>query len=184
MERIAPIKPPYPPNLQAAFEATAGGRPPRIYRVAANSETTFNALFGSGLISPLGLFATPNQPQKLRELVILRTCFRMRAGYEWGLHIALLAKSSGLTDTQNQATAKAEVDANLWTAEEQALIALVDSITTGQGVSDALYATLMKHFSAAMMIEWVQLISFYQGVGNLCALSQVEYDPYSPKMPA
>src|SRR5881409_4272144 len=136
--RIEPISPPYPAELQAAFDRimppcvpplllfTTLARVPRIYdRFRAAS------LLDRGPVS-----------LRHREIVIDRTCARCGCAYEWGVHVAFFAQRVALTPEQVRSTLRGDAADPTWSAEERLLIRLVDELHDSASLSDALWATL------------------------------------------
>ena len=49
--RIAPMEPPYPPEMQAAFDRVMAGKPPlTLFRIVARNPRVLSRLFGGGLL--------------------------------------------------------------------------------------------------------------------------------------
>src|SRR5215472_9684758 len=99
MPRIAPLEPPYPPEIAAQFDRIMRGAPPLVlFRVMAGHTRAWEKFRAGGLLDrgPLGL--------KEREIVIDRTCALNRCEYEWGVHVAVFAAAAHLTDEQVRAT--------------------------------------------------------------------------------
>src|SRR5882724_258699 len=123
MSRIAPLEPPYAPEIQAQFDRIMKGAPPLVlFRVMAGNARAWEKFRGGSLLDrgPLSL--------REREIVIDRTCARTGCEYEWGVHIVAFAEAARLTDEQVRATVLGDADASCWSAAEQALIATVDAL--------------------------------------------------------
>ena len=95
--RIAPVEPPYEPAtaemLAKWMPRDSDLEPLRLFRTLAVHETLFArmrplgaGILGHGLLEP-----------RVRELMILRTCARCGAEYEWGVHATVFADAVGLT---------------------------------------------------------------------------------------
>ena len=93
MSRIAPLNPPYAPEIQAAFDAIMPpGVPPLVlFRTLAVNERIYQRFRAGGLLDR-GLLTL-----RQREIVIDRTCAVNRCEYEWGVHIAVFAAKAKLT---------------------------------------------------------------------------------------
>ncbi|NGX95376.1 MAG: carboxymuconolactone decarboxylase family protein, partial [Candidatus Afipia apatlaquensis] len=80
MSRIAPLEPPYAPEIQSQFDAIMPpGVPPLVlFRTVATSERAYRKFRNASLLDrgPLTL--------REREIVIDRTCALTRCEYEWG----------------------------------------------------------------------------------------------------
>src|SRR5438445_12908479 len=133
MTRITPAEPPYEPAIAAELERIMPpGMPPlTLFRTMAKSPRIFAKMFAGGLLDkgPLG----PRQ----REIVIDRTTARLGCEYEWGVHVAIFAKRVGLDAGQIAATVNYPADADCWSRQEQALLALVDDLVDRHTIAAA-----------------------------------------------
>jgi alkylhydroperoxidase family enzyme len=123
MSRIAPLEPPYAPEIQAQFDRIMRGAPPlMLFRVMASNARAWEKFRAGSLLDrgPLSL--------REREIVIDRTCALTQCEYEWGVHVATFAQAAGLTEAQIRATVCEGADAPCWSPAEQALIAAVDAL--------------------------------------------------------
>src|SRR5258707_15222496 len=97
--RIAPLQPPYPPEIQAQFDRVMRGAPPLVlFRVMAGHPRAWEKFRAGSLLDrgPLTL--------REREIVIDRTCARNACEYEWGVQGATFAEAAPLTGEQVRAT--------------------------------------------------------------------------------
>src|SRR5579859_5348907 len=118
MSRIAPLEPPYAPEIQDQFDRIMRGAPPlMLFRVIASNRRAWEKFRAGSLLDrgPLSL--------REREIVIDRTCALMGCEYEWGVHIATFAQAADLTEAAIRATVLGGADAPCWSPSEQALIA-------------------------------------------------------------
>src|SRR5579871_361545 len=118
MSRIAPLEPPYAPEIQGQFDRIMRGAPPlTLFRVIASSPRAWEKFCAAGLLDrgPLSL--------RQREIVIDRTCALNGCEYEWGVHVATFAEAAKLTGIEIRATVREGADAACWTVAEQAMIA-------------------------------------------------------------
>ena len=86
MSRIAPLEPPYAPEIQQQFDRIMQGAPPLVlFRVIAGSARAWEKFRAGSLLDrgPLSL--------REREIVIDRTCALTGCEYEWGVHISTFA---------------------------------------------------------------------------------------------
>src|SRR4030088_2453805 len=117
MSRIAPLDPPYAPEIQEQFDRIMRGAPPlALFRVIAGNARAWEKFRAGSLLDrgPLTLHE--------REIVIDRTCALPGCQYEWGVHIAAFAAAAHLTEEQVRATVLDGADAPCWSESEQALI--------------------------------------------------------------
>ena len=162
MSRIAPLQPPYPPDIQAQFDRIMRGAPPlMLFRVVAGNARAWEKFRAGSLLDkgPLSL--------REREIVIDRTCARTGCEYEWGVHVAIFAAAAGLTDEQIRATVLSKADAPCWSAAEQALIAAVDALHAHATLDDAEFKALSAHYDEAQILEIILLCGFYRTVSYL-----------------
>src|SRR5882762_9289945 len=162
MSRIAPLEPPYAPDIGEQFDRIMRGAPPlMLFRVVAGHARAWDKFRAGGLLDrgPLSL--------REREIVIDRTCARTGCEYEWGVHIAAFAEAARLTDEQVRATVLGDSDASCWSAAEQALIATVDALHERATLSEAEFKALSAHYDDAKILEIIQLCGFYRTVSYL-----------------
>jgi alkylhydroperoxidase family enzyme len=162
MSRIAPLEPPYAPEIQAQFDRIMRGAPPlTLFRVVAGNARAWDKFRAGGLLDggPLSL--------REREIVIDRTCALTKCEYEWGVHVAIFAKAAKLTDEQIRATVLESADAPCWSASEQALLAAVDALHHRARLSDDEFKTLSTHYDDPKIFEMILLCGFYRTVSYL-----------------
>jgi alkylhydroperoxidase family enzyme len=162
MSRIAPLRPPYTPDIQAQFDRIMRGAPPlMLFRVMAGHARAWEKFRAGSLLDPGPLSL------REREIVIDRTCARTGCEYEWGVHVAIFAKVVGLTDEQVRATVVGKADAPCWPAAEQALIAAVDALHERATLSGDEFKALSAHYDDAKTFEIILLCGFYRTVSYL-----------------
>src|SRR6476646_4011795 len=130
--RIAPLQPPYTPEIQAQFDRIMRGAPPlMLFRVMAGHDRAWEKFRGASLLDrgPLSL--------REREIVIDRTCARTGCEYEWGVHVTTFAVAAHLTEEQVRATVRGAATEACWSEAEQALIAAVDALHDRATLSEA-----------------------------------------------
>src|SRR3954464_12765840 len=123
MSRIAPLEPPYAPDIQAQFDRIMHGAPPlMLFRVVAGNARAWDKFRTGSLLDggPLTL--------REREIVIDRTCALTKCEYEWGVHVPIFAKAAGPPEEKTGATVRGAADAPCWPAAEQALLAAADGL--------------------------------------------------------
>ena len=162
MPRIAPLDPPYAPELQQQFDRIMQGAPPLLlFRAIASSPRAWQKFTAGSLLDrgPLSL--------REREIVIDRTCALTGCEYEWGVHVTTFAGPARLTDEQIRATVLEGPDAPCWSPGERALIAAVDALHHRATLSDAEFAALRAHYDDAKILEIVLLCGFYHTVSYI-----------------
>ena len=162
MSRIAPLEPPYAPEIQGQFDRIMKGAPPLIlFRTIARSARAWEKFSAGGLLDrgPLTL--------REREIVIDRTCALTGCEYEWGVHVATFAVPARLTDEEVRATVLGNADAPCWSPGERAMIAAVDALHARATLSDTEFAALSTHYDEAKILEIMLLCGFYRTVSYL-----------------
>jgi alkylhydroperoxidase family enzyme len=182
MSRIAPLEPPYDPEIQAHFDRIMRGAPPlMLFRVIAGNARAWEKFRAAGLLDrgPLSL--------REREIVIDRTCALTGCEYEWGVHVATFAAAAHLTDDQVRATVLGGADASCWSEREQVLIATVDALHARATLSNAEFKAMSAHYNDAKIFEIILLCGFYRTVSyfaNGLALPLEERAARFPEMAA
>jgi alkylhydroperoxidase family enzyme len=162
MSRIAPLEPPYAPEIQGQFDRIMRGAPPlTLFRVIAGNARAWEKFRAGSLLDrgPLSL--------REREIVIDRTCALTRCEYEWGVHVATFAEAAGLTGEQVRATVLGGADAPCWSPAEQALLAAVDALHARATLGDDEFKALSAHYDDAKIFEIILLCGFYRTVSYL-----------------
>ena len=162
MSRIAPLQPPYAPELQEHFDRIMRGAPPLLlFRTIAGSARAWEKFRAGSLLDrgPLTM--------REREIVIDRTCALTGCEYEWGVHITAFAQAAHLTDEQVHATVSGTADAPCWSPAEQAMIAAVDALHRRATLTDAEFAALRAHYDDAKIFEIMLLCGFYHTVSYI-----------------
>jgi alkylhydroperoxidase family enzyme len=162
MSRIAPLQPPYAPEIQEQFDRIMRGAPPlTLFRVMAGNPRAWDKFRAGSLLDrgPLSL--------REREIVIDRTCARTKCEYEWGVHVTAFAEAAHLTEEQVRATVLGKADAPCWSAAEQALIAAVDALHDRATLDEAEFKALSAHYDNAKVFEIILLCGFYRTVSYL-----------------
>jgi len=116
-----------------------------------------------------------------RELVILRTGHRCRAGYEWGQHVPI-GKASGLTDDEIARIAEGP-DARGWSDLDRALLRAADEVHDDQFVSDETWAALAAHNDTQQLMDLVFAIGQYTLVSMALNTFGVQLEPGAPGLP-
>ncbi len=179
--RIRPLEPPYDP---ATADMLAKWMPPgtdveplRLFRTLAVHESLFARMRPLGA----GILGHGRLEPRIRELMILRTCARCGAEYEWGVHATFFADTAGLTPAEVQATAAGNAD---WSERDHAVIRAADDLHDSAGVSDATYAALERHFTAPEILELTITAGWYHTISFVINAAGVEREPWAARFPA
>lgn len=177
MARIAPLNPPYAPEVQAVFDKVmpAGIDPLVLFRTVAVNGRVYQRFNAGGLLDR-GLLTL-----RQREIVIDRTCALNRCEYEWGVHIALFAAKVRFTPRQIEATVQ-NGEAG-WAADELLLLEVCEELDGTRTISDVLWRRLTEHFTAEQILEIIALIGFYRTVSLYCNALALPLEPFAARFP-
>ncbi len=175
--RIAPIDPPYRPEVQKLFDLVMppGTEPLALFRTLARSDRIFPRFMRAGVLDRGPV------PIRARELVIHRTTARCRSEYEWGVHAAAFARPLGLGDDWLRATVHATWDDPVWTREQSALVRMCDELHDAADVSDACWAALGEHFDDPQRLELVYTAGMYHAVSFLTNALRLPLEPFGER---
>jgi 4-carboxymuconolactone decarboxylase len=125
------------PFLDNGGGKVGSGRVLNIFRTLAHAPKALTAFLGWGsyILSRRNALS-----ERDRELVILRTGYNCRSGYEWTQH-KRIGLDSGLTEAEIKRI-KAGPDANGWSEIDRAMLRATDDLTSNHFVSDASWAAL------------------------------------------
>jgi len=178
VSRIAPLQPPYDPDIQTQFDTIMRGAPPlMLFRVIAGHPRAWSKFRAAGLLDrgPLSL--------REREIVIDRTCALTGCEYEWGVHVATFADAAQLTDEEIEATVAADASASCWSPAEQALIASVDALHHRATLSGEEFVALSSHYDDAKIFEIILLCGFYRTVSYIANGLALPLEPNAARFP-
>jgi 4-carboxymuconolactone decarboxylase len=113
-------------------------------------------------------------PAREREIVILRTGFLCKSGYEWTQHKAIGLRD-GLTEVEIEAI-KAGASDPSWSAADAALITAADELHADQFISNATWEALNAHFSAKQCMDVVYTTGQYTQVSMILNSFGVQLD--------
>jgi alkylhydroperoxidase family enzyme len=167
------------PELAPVFDVfrEAGRDVPLLYRTLGNAPRMLNAW--TGMAWPLRNDA--ESPRGLRELQIMRVAQLTTAAFEWLSHWDMAIKFGVTVEQLEQLAGWRE--SPLFSAEERAVLALTDELTTGLEVSDGTWADLAERFPAGQLVELVLTVSFYACVSRaLHALQLNRVDESDPRL--
>jgi alkylhydroperoxidase family enzyme len=176
--RIAPLDPPYPADVQAAFDVAMRGAPPlTLFRVVARNPRVLARMMAGGLLDKGSI------SMRRRELMILRTTARCGAEYEWGVHVAAFAAKCAWTPEQLRASVRGTSGDPAWDAAERLIVRLADALHDANDVDDALWTDLQAAFADDQLVELVMLAGFYHSVSFTLRAFRVPLEPHAPRFP-
>lgn len=172
-QRITPVEPPYGEQLQRAFDAIMppGVPPLAIFRTVGRNPRVLSRMVAGGLLDK-GAIAIAQ-----RELVILRSCARCGAEYEWNVHVMGFAAKAGFSDAQIADTKELCCDRAIWSEEQLTLIDMVDELHNSKTLSDARWEALKRFFSDEQLIELIMLTGLYHAVSFLVNSLHITHEP-------
>ena len=142
-----------------------------IFRTMANAPQALKAFltWGNYILSRKN-----DLPAREREIVILRTGFLCKSGYEWTQHVEIGLRC-GLT-ADEIARLKAGPDAG-WSPADAALIRATDELNADHFISDTTWAALLAHFSEKQAMDVVFTAGQYTQVSMILNTLGVQLDP-------
>lgn len=175
-QRIKAIEPPYDKSIQEDFDKIMPpGIPPlNLFKTVANNPRVLHRMIIGGLLDK-GSISIQD-----RELMILRTCGRCGAEYEWGVHVAVFAEKAKLDRQQIEDTVSISPEISLWNTRQQLILALADELFETKTCSSSLWKKLTKEFAADQIIELIALSGLYHGVSFLVNALNLDQEPFAP----
>ena len=181
--RIAPIEPPYEPEIEASLRKWmppgAEIEPLKLFRTLMVHPEL------SSRMRPLGagLLGHPTIDAREREIVIHRATARAGAEYEWGVHAVAFGRPLGLTDAQLAASARGSADDEAWSGRDRLLVRLVDELHDTATVSDELWTELAAGWEPPQLLELLVLAGWYRLVSQVINAARVELEPWAERFP-
>jgi alkylhydroperoxidase family enzyme len=115
--------------------------------------------------------------------MILRTCARCGAEYEWGVHVAAFGAKAQWTEEQKRSTVRGRAADSCWTPEDRLVISLADELHDTSAVSEPLWQELAAHFAPEQILELLMLAGLYHGVSYLINGARVQGEDFAPGFP-
>jgi 4-carboxymuconolactone decarboxylase len=109
-----------------------------------------------------------------REIVILRTGFLCKAGYEWAQHVRI-GKQAGLTDAEI-ANIKIGPDAPGWPARDAILLRAADELHRDRFISDATWKAMGEFLTQQQCMDLVFVAAQYTQVSMILNTFGVQLD--------
>ncbi|HET7362323.1 MAG TPA: carboxymuconolactone decarboxylase family protein [Burkholderiales bacterium] len=177
--RIAPVEPPYAPEIQAQFDKLMRGAPPLIlFRTMARNPRVLQRLMDGALLDRGSISL------RQRELMILRTCARCGAEYEWGVHVAVFGAKAQWTPAQLHCTVHGSAADDCWSRDEHLIIRLADELHDTNRVDESSWTQLAREFAAEQLIELITLAGLYHAVSYVINAVGIQREPFAPPFPA
>ncbi|WP_194837133.1 carboxymuconolactone decarboxylase family protein [Nocardia sp. XZ_19_369] len=181
--RITPLSPPYAPDIEAQLRKWmppgTAIEPLALFRTLALHDDLFSRMRPLGA----GILGHGRLPPRDREIVILRTCARANAEYEWGIHAVLQAPEVGLTPGQIDATV-GNPDHPAWSPNDTTLIRLVDEIHDTATISDTLWPDLTSHYRDDQILELITTTGWYRLLSTVINTARLDHETWARRFPA
>jgi len=182
--RIAPLSPPYDPDVAAALAKWmppgSALEPLKLFRTLYQNQEISSRMrpLGAGILGSHSSLA----PRE-REILIDRACARCGCEYEWGVHVAVYGKAVGLDRVQLENTASEMVDPTLWSEREQVLLTLVDELNASATLSDTTWEQVAANWSIAQILEMVIIVGWYHLISFVANAVHVEQEAWAAHFP-
>ena len=160
-----------PEQREALAPASYPGTPPlNIFRTLAHAPDALKAFLAWGTYILRNNSLEPRQ----REIVILRTGFLCRSGYEWTQHVRISLRG-GMSEDEIAAL-KTGASAPIWSPADAALIAACDDLHANQFVSAETWAKLKAHFTDRQCMDAIFTAGQYTQVSMMLNTFGVQLD--------
>lgn len=170
--RIPPVDDPDPEQAELLAKTLMGpgGRPLNIFATLARHPRLLKRVNALG-----GLFmAHGSHSARDREIVILRTGFRVGSEYEWAQHV-VIGRKAGLTDDEIERARRPERDGE-WSDDDRLLLAVADELSENDDLSDATWEALTSRFEEAQILELIMMVGFYRMLGGYLRSVRVQVE--------
>jgi 4-carboxymuconolactone decarboxylase len=114
-------------------------------------------------------------PPREREILALRTAWRVRSGYEWSRHV-LFGRKAGLLDEEMEAL-KRPIGEGGWSARDAALVATADALVADFFVPDEVWADLVSHFNDRQCMDAIFVVGHFTMLAMFLNTAGVPIDP-------
>jgi 4-carboxymuconolactone decarboxylase len=181
--RIPPLEPPYEPATEETLlkwmPPGSGIEPLKLFRTLLVHDSLMSRMRPLGA----GILAHGLLEPRVRELMILRTCARCGAEYEWGVHATFWAGRVGLGDHELAATVRAGAEDPVWSEADRAVIRLADELHDRAGVSDETYWALERQFTAPEILELTITAGWYHTISFVINTARIQLEPWAARYP-
>ena len=109
-----------------------------------------------------------------RELVILAVSGLVECDYEYVQHLPMFAAVGIDAELRDRVRGGDFVAPD--NPGERALLAFVVAVVRAPRITDDVFATTRRHLTARQIVEVLQLVGFYWGVGRMSTMLELELD--------
>jgi alkylhydroperoxidase family enzyme len=180
MVRIAPLNPPYEPEVA---DQLARMMPPGVPAIGLFRMFARNLPLARGMSGWAGYYLTRQLRLSVRqrELVIDRTCARTGCEYEWGVHVRFYAERVGLSRAQVTSLVHGQPADACWTdPAERLLLTAVDALHDGNDLDDPLWTELVATFTEEQLLDAMLLAGWYHAISYAARASRLPLEPGAP----
>lgn len=177
--RIPPAQSPFKQDIAEVLEKVMppGVPPLMLFTTLARDSRLFSRFMAGGLLDK------GNLSLRQREIIIDRTTALCGSEYEWGIHIALFAKSAGLKPEEIAATAKDADAYNGWDEAEQVLLDVCEELHANCDIGEKTWEKLRRHYSEEAILEVLMLAGYYRTVSYLTNALRLAPEPFAERFP-
>jgi hypothetical protein len=131
-----------------------------------------------------GILGHGTLPLRVRELLILRTCARCGAEYEWGVHVTAFATTAGLSDELVQTTTAASEELAARTDDDALVLRVADELHDTSTLSDELFTAVQARWGDRALLEMTAVAGFYHLISYLLRTARTSLEPWAARFPA
>jgi alkylhydroperoxidase family enzyme len=178
--RIAPLNPPFEPEVEAQLQAMMPPdvAPIALFRTMAKNLTMARAM---GTWGRHELSRDLSVGFREREIVIDRTCARCGCEYEWGVHVAFFAERAGLSGAQVTSLTHGDESDPCWgSVRDRLLIRLADELHDLCDVGDELWVDLVREFTEGQLLDLLMLCGWYHAISFTARTARVRLEDGAP----
>lgn len=114
-------------------------------------------------------------PAREREVLALRTAWRVKSGYEWSRHV-VFGRRAGLRDDEMQALKK-PIAAGKWSARDAVLIEATDALVADCFIPDDIWAKLSALFNDKQCMDVIFTVGHFVMLAMFLNTAGVPIDP-------
>ena len=180
MPRLSPLEPPHPAEVDEVLRSMMppGVPPIALFRTFARNVPMTRAMQGWGgyeLSRELSL------DLRTRELVI-DTCARCGAEYEWSVHVAFFAERAELSAEQITSITHGGPEDGCWSdRRERAGIEAVDQLHDTSTIDDRLWSELTDHLDERQLLDLLLLCGWYHAISFVARAAGVPLEAGAPR---
>ena len=178
--RIAPLEPPYAPEVASQLETMmpVGVPPIALFRTFVRNMSMTQSM------GPWGAYELSRRlslSMRDREIVIDRTCARCGCEYEWGVHVAFFAERVGLNEQQVASLTAGSANDACWNEErDRLLIEAVDALHADADIEDQLWERLAATLTEENLLDLLLLCGWYHAISFVARAVRVPAEPGAP----